>query len=56
MRHFNPRRVILLALLGAGSLAGFGSAFHEMRMHRGDRQAAFERHVADVCVSAAQGK
>ncbi len=44
-------RIVLYAL---GTILGFGfaaSAPHWHRMHR----AAFERHVAEVCVEAAQG-
>jgi hypothetical protein len=51
----NPiKRRILIVLLSLGAVGGFASGFahmaHAHRMHR----AAFERHVADVCVEAAK--
>jgi hypothetical protein len=49
------RRRILMVLLGLGAIGGYASAF--ANMHRCGRwhEAAFERHVADVCVQAAKG-
>lgn len=47
------RRPVALALLALGTVAGYGSAFHEMRLARQHR-ASFERHVAQVCVDAAR--
>jgi hypothetical protein len=53
------RRKLLIGLLAFGTVAGFGSGFFSMahggcRNHHAQRRAAFERHVADVCVEAAQ--
>lgn len=51
------KRRLLIALLAFGTVFGFGSGFASMacRAHHGRdaRRAAFERHVADVCVDAA---
>jgi len=47
MRAF---RIVVFTL---GTVAGFGWALHEAHHHR-DQHAAFERHVADVCVEAAR--
>ncbi len=56
------RRKIWMVLLGVGAIAGFASGVHSLRHGngcgcgpwRGQRHAAFERHVADVCVQAAE--
>ena len=49
------RRPRLLAfLLGVGALAGFASGMHQLRWHRWAQRAAFERHVAELCVDAAR--
>lgn len=50
------KRKLLIALFAFGTVAGFGSGFaslacHHERAHA--RRAAFERHVADICVQAA---
>lgn len=50
------KRKLLIALFAFGTVAGFGSGIASMacwhdRHH--ERRAAFERHVADVCVEAA---
>lgn len=50
------KRKLLIALLAFGTVAGFGSGIASMACwhHRAEaRRAAFERHVADVCVEAA---
>ena len=50
------KRRLLIALLGFGTLFGFGSGISSMahwHHHQNARRAAFERHVADVCVDAA---
>ncbi|HJL15613.1 MAG TPA: hypothetical protein RMH99_08160 [Sandaracinaceae bacterium LLY-WYZ-13_1] len=50
------KRTLLIALFAFGTVAGFGSGFASLACwhHRADaRRAAFERHVADVCVEAA---
>ncbi len=49
------RRRILMVLLALGAVGGYASGFAHMRAcHRG-REAAYERHVADVCLNAAKG-
>jgi len=52
------RRALIFAL-GLGTFLGFGSGFAAMGAHAAQvqqaRRAAFERHVADVCVDAARG-
>jgi hypothetical protein len=49
------RRRILMAVLAVGTVAGYGSGFAHMRHCSRDRHAAFEQHVAKVCVDAARG-
>lgn len=46
------RRSISITVLALGTVLGYGSAIYGMRYHRCHREA-FERHVADVCVDAA---
>jgi hypothetical protein len=46
------RRGIRIAVLALGTVLGYGFAIHSMRHHRHHREA-FERHVAEVCVGAA---
>jgi hypothetical protein len=48
------RRSFLIVLLGLGALLGFGSGVHHLRWHHWARRAAFERHVAEICVDAAR--
>jgi len=48
------RRPFLLLFLGLGALVGFGSGVRQLRWHQWARRAAFERHVAQVCVDAAR--
>ncbi|MGE0789203.1 MAG: hypothetical protein AB7S26_26250 [Sandaracinaceae bacterium] len=51
------KRRLLIALFALGTVAGFGSGISSMACwhHRAEqRRAAFEQHVADVCVEAAQ--
>ena len=52
------KRRFLIALFSFGTIFGFGSGIASMAMHTGHhhahRRAAFERHVADVCVDAAE--
>ena len=51
----NPiKRRILMALFAVGALAGFGSGFHSLRARAWQRHAAFEEHVAKLCVDAAK--
>lgn len=48
------RRFFLVPLFALGAVIGFGSEFHHHGACRWqDRQAEYERHVADVCVNAA---
>lgn len=47
------RRNVKIAVLAAGVLLGYGSGFASLCAHR-HRRAAFERHVARVCVDAAR--
>ncbi len=49
------KRRILAVVLALGTVAGFASGIHSMRCHR-ERRAAFERHVASVCIDAARGE
>jgi hypothetical protein len=42
------------ALLVVGAVAGFGSGFHSLARHHEHRREDFERHVAQICVDAAQ--
>jgi hypothetical protein len=48
------RRPFLLLFLGFGALLGFGSGMRQLRWHHWAQRAAFERHVAEVCVDAAR--
>ncbi len=49
-------RTILIVLLSLGAATGFAVGFHRLGHYgyRGPRGAAFENHVADVCVRAAE--
>ena len=48
------KRRLLIVLLTLGTIGGFGSGIASMRCHGNARRAAFERHVANVCVDAAR--
>lgn len=48
------RRPLLVFLLGLGALTGFASGLRELHWHHWARRAAFERHVAELCVDAAR--
>ncbi len=48
------KRRVVMALLGVGAVVGFASGFHSIRHCQRDRRAAFEHHVAAVCVDAAR--
>ncbi len=48
------RRPVLIVLLGVGALFGFVSGAHQLAWHRWAQRAAFERHVAEICVDAAK--
>ena len=47
------RRKIRLVLLALGAIGGYGSALAGSECHEA-RRAAFERHVAKVCLDAAR--
>jgi hypothetical protein len=49
------KRTIAMLLLAAGAVGGFASGFAHMHRCGGERQAGFERHIAEVCVRAAKG-
>ena len=46
------KRRFLIAILAVGAVLGYGMGFRSM-CHAHERRAAFERHVAQVCVEAA---
>ena len=49
------KRKVLLVLLALGTIAGYASAAcSHHRYHHGERHRAFEQHIADICVAAAQ--
>jgi hypothetical protein len=50
---FIGRKLVIGALV-LGTIGGFASGFSSMRRHHMSRRAAFERHVAEVCVEAAE--
>ena len=50
------RRRLIIALLALGTIGGYGMGFASMRCRAQHRRAAFERHVAEVCVDAARGE
>jgi hypothetical protein len=50
------KRRILIAVLALGTVGGFGMGFASMRCNARHRRAAFEQHVAKVCVDAARGE
>ena len=51
------KRRLLIVLLGFGTVFGFTTGFasmsHRWHDHAEQRRAAFEAHVADICVDAA---
>lgn len=47
------KRGFLAFLLCLGVIGGLCSGFHSLRHHQHDREH-FERHVADLCVDAAE--
>jgi hypothetical protein len=49
------KRRILMALLALGAVGGYASGFAHMHRCSHNREAAFERHVADVCLASAKG-
>jgi hypothetical protein len=48
------RKRALIALLTLGTLGGYAAGFMSIGCHAHERRAAYERHVADVCVQAAR--
>ena len=48
------KKSMLLALLAVGMVAGYASGFAHLNACGDARRAAFERHVAEVCLSAAK--
>jgi hypothetical protein len=48
------KRRIVMAILAAGAIGGYAMGFHGAFHRHHDRRAAFERHVAEVCVDAAR--
>jgi len=48
------RQRFLIALLALGTVGGYGLGFASLHCHGEARRAAFERHVAQVCVEAAR--
>jgi hypothetical protein len=48
------KRKALIALLALGTVGGYAAGFASMSCRAKHRRAAFEDHVADVCVRAAQ--
>lgn len=50
------KRKILIAVLGLGTVLGYGAGFASLRCRAAHRREAFERHVASVCVDAARGE
>ncbi|HSC86921.1 MAG TPA: hypothetical protein VLC09_06605 [Polyangiaceae bacterium] len=47
------KRFILASLLTLGVIGGLCSGFHSLHHHQ-EHRAAFERHVAELCVDAAE--
>jgi len=48
------KRRIVMAILAAGAIGGYAMGIHGACHRHHDRRAAFERHVAEVCVDAAR--
>lgn len=48
------RRKALIVLLALGTVGGYASGFASMKWCHNQRRAAFEQHVAQVCVDAAR--
>jgi hypothetical protein len=44
-----------MVLLAIGAVGGYASGFAHLHRCGRERHAAFERHIADVCVGAARG-
>lgn len=50
------RRFLLAALLALGTIGGYAWGFCSMGYHHHQRQQAWEHHVADVCLDAANAR
>ena len=48
------KRRLLIVLLTLGTVGGYSAGFAGMRCRAHARQAAFEQHVAKVCIDAAR--
>ena len=55
VRRMTMRRRILMLVLALGAIGGYASGFAHMHACRHGREAAMERHVAEVCLNAAKG-
>lgn len=53
MRRLELRRMVLAVMLALGTVSGFGAGFAAMHGHHRHHRDALERHVAEVCVRAA---
>jgi hypothetical protein len=47
------KRKIVIGLLAAGTLLGYGAGFASLRRNGCARRVAMEKHVAETCVDAA---
>lgn len=47
------KRKIVIGLLAAGTVLGYGAGFASLRRHGCARRAAMEKHVAETCVDTA---
>ena len=50
----STKRKLVIALLAAGTVVGYGAGFFTMANRGCARRAAFERHVASTCVDGAE--
>ena len=48
------RRKALILVLALGAIAGFASGMYGCHYHGLERRQAFEDHIADVCMRAAE--
>jgi hypothetical protein len=48
------RRRALILVLALGAIAGFASGLYGCHYHGVERRQAFEDHIADVCMRAAE--
>ena len=47
-------RKLVIALLALGTIGGYASGFASLRCRTHSKRAAFEHHVASLCVDAAR--